>query len=159
MPDDLLGELLAYVIAHEVGHTLGFPHNMKASSAFTVDQLRDPEFTAKHGTEASIMDYGRFNYVAQPGDGASLIPKIGPYDMFAIDWGYRQYANEDEEREGLSALVARQKDDPVLRFGNPNPARGSVAADRGPGLRPRRGDGPRDGEHRPRGGLPRLRDL
>lgn len=121
MPDELVGELLAYVVAHEVGHSLGFPHNMKASSSFSVKQLRDPEFTKKFGVEASIMDYGRFNYVAQPGDGATLIPKVGPYDFFAVEWGYREYKNEEEEKTGLAALVAKQKEDPQLRFGDANP--------------------------------------
>ena len=122
MPDDLIGELLAYVVAHEVGHSIGFPHNMKASSAFTVAQLRDAEFTKKWGTEASIMDYGRFNYVAQPGDGATLIPKIGQYDFFAVDWGYRQFKNSKEEKKGLASLVAKQKDNPMLRFGSADPS-------------------------------------
>ncbi len=118
MPDELVGELLAYVVAHEVGHSLGFPHNMKASSSYTVEQLRDPEFTAKNGTEASIMDYGRFNYVAQPGDGATLIPKVAPYDYFAVKWGYSEYADEEAETAGQRELLAQQVDNPMLRFGN-----------------------------------------
>ena len=124
LSDDLIGECLAYVIAHEVGHTLGFPHNMKASSSFTVAQLRDKEFTAKNGTEASIMDYGRFNYVAQPGDGAALIPRIGPYDFFAVEWGYKDFkgaSTYEKEKAELETIAARQVKDPTLRFGDPNP--------------------------------------
>lgn len=121
MPDELMGELIAFVVAHEVGHSLGFPHNMKASSAYTVEQLRDSEFTRANGTAPSIMDYARFNYVAQPGDGASLLPAIGRYDHFAVEWGYRQYADDEAEKAGLAEIVARQVGDPWLRFGDPNP--------------------------------------
>ncbi len=125
LPDDIVGDCLAYVVAHEVGHTLGFPHNMKGSSSYSVAQLRDKEFTAKNGTEASIMDYGRFNYVAQPGDGATLIPKIGPYDFFAVEWGYKPFPNAksyEQEKAELDKIAKRQINDPMLRFGDPNPS-------------------------------------
>jgi hypothetical protein len=124
LPEDLMGELLAYVVTHEVGHTLGFPHNMKGSSAYSIEQLRDPVFTRKNGTEASIMDYGRFNYVAQPGDNAGLIPVVGPYDFFAIQWGYQQFpgtTNAASDKPHLDSIAARQVNDPMLRFGDPNP--------------------------------------
>jgi hypothetical protein len=88
LPDEVTGELLRYVTAHEVGHTLGLRHNHRASGAYTVQQLRDPKFAEKHGSVASIMSYGRFNYVAQPEDKVKqLIPVIAPYDYFAIEWG------------------------------------------------------------------------
>ena len=120
LPDDLMGELLRYVSAHEVGHSLGLPHNMKASSSYTVEQLRNARFTARNGNEASIMDYGRFNYVAQPGDRARLIPKIGAYDRFSIEWGYKQIPGAktpDDELKALNEIVKRQDYDHTLRFG------------------------------------------
>jgi hypothetical protein len=121
LPDSLMGEFLAYVVAHEVGHTLGFPHNMKASSSYPVDSLRSRTFTARYGDEPSIMDYGRFNYVAQPGDGARLIPTQGPYDYYAINWGYHPLpaaATPDAERPTLDSLARLQDRNPMLRFGN-----------------------------------------
>ena len=121
LPDDLQGQLIRFVVAHEVGHSLGFPHNMKASSSYTVEQLRNPDWTKKNGTAPSIMDYARFNYVAQPGDGASLMPKAGPYDFFALNWGYREFAKGADEKAELEKLVKVQIDQPILRFGGPNP--------------------------------------
>ncbi len=121
LPDDLQGEILRYIVAHEVGHAIGLRHNHKASSAFSVEQLRDPAFTAKHGTVASITSYGRFNYVAQPGDNVvQLMPKIGPYDDFAIAWGYRPFPDTEtaaEEKPFLDRMAARQVEEPWLRFG------------------------------------------
>jgi hypothetical protein len=117
MPDDLMGELVQFVVAHEVGHSLGLPHNFKASSSYTVEQLRDPEWTKANGTAPSIMDYARFNYVAQPGDGAALMPAIGAYDFYSINWGYRQFAEDAEEKAALEALCKEQIEEPIYRFG------------------------------------------
>lgn len=121
MPDELMGELIAFVVAHEVGHSIGLPHNMKSSSAYSIEQLRDPEWTKKHGTAPSIMDYARFNYVAQPEDGAGLLPQVGPYDYFSIEWGYRQFAEDADEKAELEKILKRQVDDPMLRFGHGGP--------------------------------------
>jgi hypothetical protein len=121
LPDELTGKLLRMVVTHEVGHTLGLRHNHRASSAYTIEQLRDPKFCEEHGTTASIMSYGRFNYVAQPEDKVqALVPKIGPYDYFAIEWGYKPIAgtmSSDSERVELDKWAARQMEEPWLRFG------------------------------------------
>ncbi len=133
LPDDLMGQCISYILSHEIGHTLGFPHNMKASSSFSVAQLRDSAFTKQWGTEASIMDYGRFNYVAQPGDGATLIPKIGPYDLFAVQWGYMPIdtaKTPEAEKETLNRLALQQLTNPMLRFGH-GPESGDTRDDPG----------------------------
>ncbi|MDB5312681.1 MAG: hypothetical protein JWO38_6883 [Gemmataceae bacterium] len=121
LPEDLTGALLRYICCHEVGHTLGLRHNHRASQAYSVSQLRDPAFTAKCGSVASIMSYGRFNYVAQPGDGVKcLIPVVGPYDDFAIEWGYKSVPDAkspEAEKKALDALAEKQLANPFLRFG------------------------------------------
>lgn len=120
LPDTLMGELIRFVSAHEVGHTLGFPHNMKASNAYPVDSLRSKTFTQRYGTAPSIMDYARFNYVAQPGDGAAMYPKIGPYDIFVLRWGYRPIIGAktpDDELDTLRAWALAAERDKMLRYG------------------------------------------
>jgi Met-zincin/Domain of unknown function (DUF5117) len=124
LPDDVIGPLLRYVVSHEIGHALGLRHNFKAHSAYSVAQLRSRQWTDQWGTSASIMSYARFNYVAQPDDHASLLPRLGPYDYFAIEWGYKTLLDRDSDQEwdALDRLAARQVDDPMLRFGGEDEA-------------------------------------
>jgi hypothetical protein len=121
LPDDLLGQVVRYIVCHEVGHSIGLRHNHRASQAYTTEQLRDPGFAAEHGPVASIMSYGRFNYVTQPGDGVErLIPLIGPYDSFAINWGYRPVPGADSpkaEEATLNEWAAAVNENPWLEFG------------------------------------------
>lgn len=114
LPDELMGDAMRFVACHEVGHSLGLRHNMMGSWAFPTDSLRSKAFTDKmNSTSSSIMDYARFNYVAQPGDGVkALSPHIGPYDMFAIEYGYRWYGKEtpEAEKELLQDFLAKHTD-------------------------------------------------
>ena len=119
--DEVMGRLIRFVSAHEVGHTLGLPHNMGSSCAYKVEDLRNVEFTKKYGTAPSIMDYARFNYVAQPEDkGVALMPNVGVYDKYAIAWGYRPIpgTTAEEEKEVLNSWITKHSGDPMYRFGH-----------------------------------------
>ena len=119
--DEIMGELIRFVSAHEVGHTIGYPHNMGASPAYTVAQLRSKEFTDTHGVAPSIMDYARFNYVAQPEDGVTnFFPKVGEYDFWTTIYGYRpipNVTNPEDEEDTLNEWIKERADNPVYRYG------------------------------------------
>ena len=122
LPDDVVKASLIYVVAHEVGHCLGFMHNMASSAAFPVDSLRSASFTQKYGTTPCIMDYARFNYVAQPGDkGVKLTPpNLGVYDEFLIKWNYQYIPgtrDEWEEQPIVEQWVDEHAGDPIYRYG------------------------------------------
>ncbi|QTE22347.1 zinc-dependent metalloprotease [Polaribacter cellanae] len=120
-PDEEIGDMMRMVIAHEVGHALGLPHNMAASFAYPTDSLRSGSFTQKNGIAATIMDYARYNYVAQPGDkNIRFIRQLGPYDHYAINWGYRKIpniTNPEQEVRTLDKWIAEKAGDPIYRFG------------------------------------------
>lgn len=121
LDEELMGQLVRFVASHEVGHTLGLRHNMGASSATPVEKLRDKNWVAQHGHTSSIMDYARFNYVAQPEDGVTdLFPRIGDYDIWAIKWGYSYFADAADEKAESKLLNEMTKEaykNPRLHFG------------------------------------------
>ncbi len=121
--DALMGQLIRFVSSHEVGHTLGLRHNYGSSSTVPVESLRNKAFVEANGHTPSIMDYARFNYVAQPEDNinqSGLFPRIGDYDKWAIEWGYRlfpQFTNEQSERTFLNTWVSDKLKNKRLWFG------------------------------------------
>lgn len=122
LPDDVVKEAMVYVISHEVGHCLGFMHNMASSSAFPVDSLRSASFTQKYGTTPCIMDYARFNYIAQAEDkGVKLTPPdLGIYDYFLVKWNYQylpDLKDEWEEQPIVESWVDEHAGDPIYRYG------------------------------------------
>ena len=125
-PDSLQGRLVQFVVAHEVGHTLGLPHNQFASSTYPADSVRSRSWVARMGHAPTIMDYARFNYVAQPEDSIPLehlIPKVGVYDQYAIRWGYAPIPGartSDDERPALDAIAREQDATPWYRYGIPD---------------------------------------
>jgi len=123
-PDSLMGRLLEYIVSHEVGHTIGLYHNHKASSMYPADSIRSATWVHRMGHTPSVMDYSRFNYVAQPEDHialADLIPRIGPADVYTIHWGYAPIpgaSTPEQERPTLDAWAREQDSIPWLRFGH-----------------------------------------
>ncbi len=120
-PDEEIGEMMKMVIAHEVGHALGLPHNMSASKAYDVESYRNGAFTQEFGIASTIMDYARYNYIAQPGDeNIRFIRQIGPYDHYAINWGYRQIPDAysaEAEKPILNSWILEKAGDPKYSFG------------------------------------------
>lgn len=120
-PDEDIGEMMKMVIAHEVGHALGLPHNMSASYAYAVESYRDGAFTQQNGIAATIMDYARYNYIAQPGDtGIRYIRQLGPYDDYAINYGYRyipEAKSPDAEKAILNGWIMEKAGNPIYKFG------------------------------------------
>lgn len=127
---DLMGQLIRFVSSHEVGHSLGLRHNFGSSAMVPTDSLRSKTWVEKYGHTPSIMDYARFNYVAQPEDGISrkgIFPRIGDYDMWAIEWGYRPMLDAKtpmEDHKALEAMTRKAQENPRLWWGDGEGLRG-----------------------------------
>lgn len=124
LPKDAMVEAMTYVVAHEIGHTLGFMHNMAASASYPVDSLRSASFTQKYGTTPTIMDYARFNYVAQPEDAGKGLrlcpPDLGVCDYFLVKWTYQPVPGAKsawDEQAVLESWVDEKAGDPMYRYG------------------------------------------
>lgn len=122
LPDDITTQLIRYAAAHEIGHCLGLEHNFKASYAYNTEDLRRPDFTNRYGTTPSIMDYARFNYVAQPGDGVRYVlpPLLGVYDRYAIRIGYTYLSDEDTRT--VAGWIDEKQNDPMYHYGRITPS-------------------------------------
>jgi hypothetical protein len=123
-PEAEIGEMMKMVIAHEIGHALGFPHNMSASCSYNPEDYRKPAFTKINGISASIMDYARFNYIAQPGDkDVRFVRQMGPYDSYAVNWGYRVIPNAkspEDEVPTLNKWIEEKAGNAIYEFGEQN---------------------------------------
>lgn len=128
--EELMGQLIRFVSSHEVGHSLGLRHNFGSSAMVPTDSLRNKAWVEKNGHTPSIMDYARFNYVAQPEDGIDrkgIFPRIGDYDMWAIEWGYRPMLDAKtpmEDHKALEAMTQKAQQNPRLWWGDGEGLRG-----------------------------------
>ena len=120
--ESLMAEAMEQVITHEIGHAIGLPHNMVASSAYPTDSLRSQTFSSQMGVAPTIMDYARQNYIAQPEDGLrpeDFLRRIGPYDLYSVNWGYRilpDAATPDDERDTLDAWIVERAEDRMYKY-------------------------------------------
>ncbi|MFO7847248.1 MAG: zinc-dependent metalloprotease, partial [Balneolaceae bacterium] len=116
-----MGRYLQYVISHELAHALGYPHNQRGNTAYSIDDLGDPDFTNEYGNSSSVVGRTRFNYVAQPEDGDVKVHRnVGEYDIWSVKWAYSylpQFDTAEEERELLNEWILERADDPAMQFG------------------------------------------
>ncbi len=119
LPEDLMGEAIRYVISHETAHSVGLPHNQRANFVFPVDSIRNPDFVRRMGHSASSVGRTRFNYAAQPGDHVPPERRMGVWDAWAIQWGYRPILDAEtpeDEFDTLNQWIVERSDKPWFRF-------------------------------------------